>query len=126
LVEDEDISGRIVSHQGISPGPASGITYTIDMQMPSGGVVRLAGQRPSIERWTDTLNVRAVANGTRVRGWRCASFYYWDFRELPDFGPCGGSFGETFGGERQIPSPPFQTMGGSASQTGQASGGTPQ
>ena len=90
----EPITGVILEAFGVSPGPASGITYRIGVNWRGTSFVA-ESQTPSEERWPDSVggepfHVRAVNVGRIVRGDLDVNTRraYWWFRELPDLGPC--------------------------------------
>lgn len=53
----------IVSVQGTNPGAASGISYTIDVNFPT-GKLQLTGVKPAWNRPPDSIDTRAAAAGT--------------------------------------------------------------
>lgn len=55
--------GAIVSVQGTNPGAASGISYTIDVNLPS-GKVQLVGVKPAWNRPPDTIDTKAAPANT--------------------------------------------------------------
>lgn len=82
------ILGRIVSSHGTSPGPASGITYTIAVHDPQvEGVFRLERQKP-VQRWPDDIDVVALRDGQLVVGAIAANAVQWHFHEYPAFREC--------------------------------------
>lgn len=89
------ILGRIVEVNGTTPGPASGITYTIACHDPQvEGPFRVTNQRP-IRRWPDAIDTVAFAVGSMVIGVSDSAVLQWHSMEMPDFGACpdngGGS-----------------------------------
>jgi hypothetical protein len=88
------IAGRIVGHNGTSPGPAAGITYTIEAIMPDGGSLVLENQVPGIERET-FVDVKAVEAERPVYGILNGfvnggvGYIAWLFREMVYWGECG-------------------------------------
>lgn len=85
----EILPGIVRSFAGTSPGPASGLTYTIDAYFPRAGLVTLAGQTPACERRPDTVDVTAVAIGTGVLGILFdGQIIQWMFRELDAYAEC--------------------------------------
>jgi hypothetical protein len=56
--------GVIVSVQGTNPGPASGITYTVTINLPSGTVATFAGVVPHNYRQPDSIDTIAATPGT--------------------------------------------------------------
>lgn len=65
ISSDGIFHGSIVSVQGTNPGPASGISYTIDVNH-DGGVVRYAGVKPAWNRPPDTFDTKAAPTGSAV------------------------------------------------------------
>lgn len=59
-------TGTVAAVHGASPGPASGITYDIDVNEPSVGVVRVPGVVPNHSRWPDDLDTIAAMVGDLV------------------------------------------------------------
>ena len=95
MQDPRPIIGRIVSVQGTTPGPASGLSYTIACHDANvDGVYRLSGQRP-IRRWPDTLDTVAWAVGSLVQGIVDANIVTWHTMEMPDFGPCPDNSGNS-------------------------------
>jgi hypothetical protein len=89
------ILGRVVEVAGTSPGPASGITYTIachDQQVD--GVFRVTNQRP-VRRWPETIDTVAFEVGTMVVGVTDANVLQWHSMEMPDFGACPDNSGQS-------------------------------
>ena len=126
MQDPRPIIGRVVSVQGTTPGPASGIAYTIACHDANvDGVYRLEGQKP-IRRWPDTLDTVAWYVGSLVQGIVDANVVTWHTLELPDFADCpandgGGQMIELLrtGG---IPSR-FVPVAGPTSGSAQAAGG---
>lgn len=95
MQDPRPIIGRIVSVQGTTPGPASGITYTIACHDANvDGVYRLDGQKP-IRRWPDTIDTVAFAVGSMVHGIVDANVVQWHSMEMPDFGECPDNSGQS-------------------------------
>lgn len=63
MTTDGMFAGVVVSVQGTNPGPASGITYTIDVNMAN-GVVRFTGVKPSWNRPPEAFDTKAASPGT--------------------------------------------------------------
>lgn len=85
------ILGRIQTVNGTSPGPASGITYTIGVHDPNvEGVYTLENQAP-MQRWPNELDITAVSVGTIVIGTAEANRIRWHFLEMPAFADCPSS-----------------------------------
>jgi len=95
MQDPRPIIGRVVSVQGTTPGPASGIAYTIACYDANvDGVYRLEGQKP-IRRWPDTLDTVAWVVGSLVHGIVDANVVTWHTMELPDFGACPDNTGQS-------------------------------
>jgi len=89
------ILGRIVEVNGTTPGPASGISYTIACHDPQvDGPFRVVNQRP-IRRWPDAIDTVAFAVGSMVVGVSDASILQWHSMEMPDFGACPDNSGQS-------------------------------
>ena len=58
--------GVVVSAQGPNPGPASGITYTVDINLDDGTVRRVSGVRPRNKRLPDVIHTIAAEPGDAV------------------------------------------------------------
>ena len=87
------ILGRIVGVNGTTPGPASGISYTIKCHDPNvEGPYSLSNQKP-IRRWPDTLDTVAFAVGSMVQGIVDANVVQWHSMEMPDFAECPSNSG---------------------------------
>lgn len=81
--------GVVVSVQGANPGPASGITYTADINVPGVGVQTFTGLAPDFGRYPDELDVRAQPPGTAFAVFFTPNGYMQcDLREIPDFAEC--------------------------------------
>jgi hypothetical protein len=59
-------TGTIAAVHGTSPGPASGITYDVDVNEPGVGVMRLEGVAPHHQRWPDHIDTVAASVGDLV------------------------------------------------------------
>lgn len=82
------IIGRITGVNGNSPGPASGISYTIAIHDPNvEGVFTLETQRP-VKRLPDNLDIEAYQVGDFVIGSVEANRVRWHFFEMPAFAEC--------------------------------------
>lgn len=84
---DTPVWGVIASIQGTNPGPASGISYTIDVHKPGGGTVRVTGAVPMNDRF-ESIDIRAAKPGTFVLGVLSNANYYFQIIELPAEGGC--------------------------------------
>lgn len=81
--------GVVVSVQGANPGPASGITYTVDVNVPGIGVQRFTGVAPDFGRFPDEVDVRAHEAGKACAVFITPNGYMqFDLREIPDFAEC--------------------------------------
>lgn len=81
--------GGVVSAQGTSPGPASGITYTAIIDSQGGGTFTLAGIVPINRPFGSGLDIRAAAPGSLVEYIvRNQTVYVKVYGEEPDYGPC--------------------------------------
>lgn len=87
------VLGWVRAFAGPAPGPASGITYTIEYVDPTLGRLTLENQVPSNWRWPDdVLEIdpeRLV--GKAVEGWLSATkslFWLFPGGEPPAFGDC--------------------------------------
>lgn len=80
----------IKSFQGGSPGPASGITYTVTVDF--GVTIQdVAGVIPHTEREPDLYDVRACKNGTAIVCHQLeGGFLQFYFHERLDVTTCGG------------------------------------
>lgn len=91
MADPRAIIGRIVSVEGVSPGPATFISYTIAVHDPNvEGIFRLEGQRP-IQRWPDALDTVALPVGMLVMGATEANVIRWHFMEMPAFKDCAAA-----------------------------------
>ena len=80
-----------MSVQGQTPGPASGISYTVGVNMPS-GVVVIDGVVPYENRWPDALDIDGEAMVDHiVSASVVGNRYYWDFNEPPILKDCAGN-----------------------------------
>ena len=85
------ILGRITTVNGTSPGPSSGITYTIAVHDPNiEGIYTLDYQAP-LQRWPNDLDIVALPKGTIVIGTAEANRVRWHFWEMPAFADCPSS-----------------------------------
>ena len=85
------IKGTVRSVQGSTPGPSSGISYTIVYE-EEGSVVVLDGQVPMMRQWIDDVDIDGQAcvgkpvNGLMTEEGRI----WWWFAERPVALQCGG------------------------------------
>lgn len=88
MADPRVIVGRIVSVQGTTPGPASGITYTIAIHDANvEGIFQMDHQTP-VQRWPDALDTVALPVGMLVIGAIEANVLRWHFMEFPAFKDC--------------------------------------
>ena len=80
-------SGVVVSSNTTTPGPASGITYTIRVNLPD-GIVEFPGVRPHGSRWPDAINTIPAPPGTPITVWVDGTQITFDVRENFEFEPC--------------------------------------
>lgn len=72
-------------------GAASGITYTVDITMPT-GVVRRSGIAPDSNRPPETVDTRAASVGTCYLAFeKSPGVLAHPFQEWPDFAACPGA-----------------------------------
>jgi hypothetical protein len=82
------ILGRIKTVDGVSPGPSSGISYTISVHDPNNeGIYTLINQAP-VQRWPAGLDINAMPVGSIVIGSVEANRVRWHFVEMPAFADC--------------------------------------
>lgn len=81
------VVGVIKSVQGTNPGPCAGITYTLLVNMPDGGVVEVAGIKPSHSR-PRAADIDAAEVGTMVSGYVMAGTLYMTIHEDYTGGGC--------------------------------------
>lgn len=79
--------GVIVSVQGTNPGPASGITYTVDVN-ETNGVSRLAGIVPACGRVPDAIDTKAAAPGSACLVYAMHNRLFFMIYEWPDTASC--------------------------------------
>ena len=79
--------GIVVSVQGTNPGAASGITYTIDVNMPD-GVMRFTGVKPAWNRPPDTIDTKAAPVNTAILVSLVAGVVQAFIPEFPDWQSC--------------------------------------
>lgn len=85
----EVIHGVVESVQGTNPGPASGITYTVLVNMPDRSEsVRFAGVVPHNTRYPDDMDIRAATPGSVVSGVLIHGELQLTIIEIPDFAEC--------------------------------------
>lgn len=66
--------GTVVSVQGQNPGPASGISYTIDINMGYGSPRRVAGVKPRNKRLPDVIKTVAADPGDPIEVFDAGGF----------------------------------------------------
>jgi len=87
----ECVSGYIIATNQTEPGPASAITYTIQMETKD-GVIDIAGCRPANNLPPDTLDVDATqAIGTMAIGFASAGRVRWFIHLWPEQIYCEGA-----------------------------------
>jgi hypothetical protein len=85
----EIFHGVVRGHEGVSPGPASGITYKVLVNFPlPTGPQEVRGVAPCMDRWPDQLKVVAIKPGTAVFVASVHGKLQLMARELPHFTPC--------------------------------------
>ena len=77
-------TGVIVSVQGMNPGPASGITYTVDVNMGE-TPKRLAGIRPNNKRLPDVIHTRAASTGEVIQVFQVGEYLQFFIDESFDY-----------------------------------------
>lgn len=77
--------GAVVSVQGTNPGPASGITYTVDVNMGFGPPKTLTGCKPRGKRLHDSINTVAASPGDYVEVADIGGFLKFDIQEGFEF-----------------------------------------
>ncbi len=87
LYQNTKCHAIVVSVQGTNPGPASGISYTLDVNHES-GIVRYVGVKPANNRPPDTIDTKAVAAGTACEVWFVSGFMQAIIYEFPDWQSC--------------------------------------
>ena len=88
MADPRVVLGVITASTGTSPGPSSGITYTIAVSDPAtAGVFSMEGQKP-LYRWPDELDIVALAPGLPVIGVMLGGEVTWHFMEQPAFSDC--------------------------------------
>ncbi len=131
MPDPRPIIGRVVAVQGTTPGPAGGISYTIDVQDSGGdGVFRLEDQVPQF-RWPDAIDTVALAVGSLVNGCMAQNRVVWWFIERFEFAECPQvgeqamqmRFDEN-GNIVRVTVPPFEG-GGSGSSSANPGGSAP-
>lgn len=79
--------GVIVSVQGTNPGPASGITYTVDVN-DANGVSRVVGVVPCESRPPDAYDIKAAGVGSGCLVYVLNQKMFFFIREYIDVGAC--------------------------------------
>lgn len=83
------VYGVVESVQGTNPGPASGITYTVKLNLPNqDGPVTIDGVVPHNNRRDDDLWIRAAKPGTAVIGVLDGDDIQLTIIELDDYTDC--------------------------------------
>ncbi len=120
MFKPQPIWGRVLAYSGESPGPASGITYTIEWWQEGTGVLYASGLTPSIPRWPDSVKVDAYPVDTLVQGMIWAGEIRWLFRELPSLMECQDGGGNGGAARRPVS---FGNGFGTGTPSGGGSGG---
>lgn len=82
------VIGIVTEVHGTSPGPSSGITYTLMVSDPAtAGAFKMEGQRP-FRRWPDDVDVVAFDLGFPVDGVCIGGEIIWKDIELLAFADC--------------------------------------
>lgn len=82
-------SGVVVAVNGVTPGPASGITYDVKVNLVSGSTSLFAGVVPWRPRWPESqVQTVACPVGTPIDVLQFGTDYYFDIPELPWVTPC--------------------------------------
>lgn len=79
---------NVLSHAGASPGPASGIRYTVRVVFCDGKGVQYTGVRPALQLWSDDINTVAIPPGPAGVGMLVGSYLLWFAAESPETAPC--------------------------------------
>lgn len=64
MATDYSSMGVIVSVQGQNPGPASGISYTVKVNLPNGSTAQFSEVKPHNYRHPDTIDTVAATPGS--------------------------------------------------------------
>lgn len=80
-------TGVVVSSNTTTPGPASGITYTVAVNLPD-GIVTFANVKPHGSRWPDTINTIPAPAGTPITVWVNGPQITFDIRETFQVDTC--------------------------------------
>lgn len=88
MIPEGIFKGVIVARTQDDPGPASGILYDVDINIP-GGTVRATGIAPAF-RWPDEIDTFPFRVGLEVWFGRQTQGWGWisPSLERPDFGEC--------------------------------------
>ena len=116
--------GVIKAVTGTTPGPASGITYTIAVIQPDGGVVNYENCVNYNRPFGSGLDIRAARVGSRVLvidNKQTLDFLV--FGEEPDYGPCPGTQGVTVVTPEELRL--IETVGSTAEATNTGNEGVP-
>ena len=87
----ESCSGLIVGVSGVDAsgkGPASGITYSVQITRPTGPVITIPNGLPNQERPSDLVNTVAAKVGQTCFCSRIANTWYFNVWEWPDIKNC--------------------------------------
>lgn len=93
------VNGTVVAPGGELIGPASGITYAVNINTPS-GIRHFAGVIPSRLRWPDIVDTVASPPNTLCCAHRIGERWYFDIDEHPYLLDCPPpeAFQQSFGG----------------------------
>lgn len=72
---DTPVHGTIAGINGTNPGPATGISYTVNINKPGGGVMTFNNVKPVNARPT-AADIDAAQVGTFVSGWIISGSLY--------------------------------------------------
>ena len=82
------IPGVIDSVQGTNPGRASGITYTVTVNLPNGSTATFSGVKPHNQRYPDTIDTRAATPGTWFTAFDVGGTFQYQIIEIADTTEC--------------------------------------
>ena len=83
------LAGVVVAVNGASPGPASGITYDVRINLPGSPNMLFEGVKPFRPRWPETdVDTIACPVETPFDVLQFGTDYFFDIPELPKITPC--------------------------------------
>lgn len=85
---DRSFLGVVIAADGATPGPASGMTYDVVINLPSGGRFLMEGAAPALPRWPDSVDCVRHEEGQIVHVQRSLGVYYMMTPELPAVEEC--------------------------------------